>query len=590
MAMNRQTLLNKPKDTKSTLRRLLAYIARYRGILVLLLALCFAANVLALIGPSLAGSAIHEAEAGPGLVDHARVLYYAKWMLVCYLLSSLMTIGINIIMMHISKRVAKRMRGDAFRKLTRLPVSYFDRSQTGDILSRVFYDVDVVSTCIATNLTSILTNVVTIVGAFVMMLWISPVLILVVLAAIPVSVWFTAYMRKKTQPRYQARSRKYGALNALAEELLSGRRTVQAYACADRAGERFRAANTAASDGYYEAEYYGAAISPTINFVSNLSLALIALFGAMLYMLGHVSLGQISSFILYSRKFSGPVDEISSVINELFSALAAAERVFQLLDEPEEEPDAPGAVELAEVQGDVYMERVRFGYVPERTVLHDLSFHARPGQMIAIVGPTGAGKTTMINLLMRFYDADAGTIAVDGRDLRQYTRKSLRRAYAMVLQDTFLFEGTVFENIAYGREGATLEEVQAAAKAARIHPFIMRLPQGYDTVIPEDGGSISKGQKQLLTIARAMLYDARILILDEATSNVDTGTERLVQQAMQELMRGRTCFVIAHRLSTIENADHILVLDHGDVVEQGTHQELLRAGGVYRRLYDAQFE
>ena len=590
MAINRQTILNKPRDAKSTLRRMAAYIADCRGVMILLLLLCFVANVLALIGPSLAGSAIHEAEAGPGLVNYARVLYYAKWMLICYLISSLMTIGINIIMMHISKRVAKRMRGDAFRKLTRLPVRYFDASQTGDILSRVFYDVDVVSTCIAANLTSILTNVVTIVGAFVMMLWISPVLSIVVLAAIPVSVWFTAYMRKKTQPRYKARSQKYGALNGLAEELLSGRKTVQAYACTGHAKARFSAANTAASDGYYEAEYYGTAISPTINFISNLSLALIALFGALLYMLGHVSLGQISSFILYSRKFSGPVDEISSVINELFSALAAAERVFQLLDELEEEPDAPDAVELTDVKGDVRLENVRFGYEPERTVLRDLSFHARPGRVTAIVGATGAGKTTIINLLMRFYDAEGGSIAVDGRDLRRYTRKSLRRAYAMVLQDAFLFEGTIFENIAYGREGATMEEVEAAAKAARIHPFIMRLPQGYDTVIPEDGGSISKGQKQLLTIARAMLYDARILILDEATSNVDTGTERLVQQAMQELMRDRTCFVIAHRLSTIENADNILVLDHGDVVEQGTHEELLRAGGVYHRLYQAQFE
>ena len=590
MAMNRQTILNKPQNTQSAVRRLLAYIGRYRAVVVLLLILCFAANILALLGPGLAGSAIHEAEAGVGKVDFQRVWYYAKWMLVCYLASSAMIIGINILMMHISKRVAKQMRSDATAKIMRLPVSYFDRSKTGDILSRVFYDVDVVSTCIATNLTGILTNVITIVGSFAMMVWISPVLVIVVLAAIPASVWFTAYMRKKTQPRYRARSQKYGALNGLAEEMLTGRKTVQAYASTARAKEKFAAVNDAAVEGYYDAEYQGCSISPTINFISNASLALIALFGTLLYMFGFVSLAQISSFILYSRKFSGPVDEISSVINELFSALAAAERVFQLLDEEEEQPDSSNAVELTDVRGEVELDHVRFGYVPGKQVLHDLSFKVEPGQMVAIVGPTGAGKTTIINLLLRFYDPEEGSIRLDGRDIREYSRASLRRACAMVLQDTWVFGGTIFENIAYGKENATMDEVVAAAKAAHIHSFIMQLPKGYDTVIAEDGGNISKGQKQLLTIARAMLYEAKVLILDEATSNVDTGTERLVQKAMRELMRDKTCFVIAHRLSTIEHADCILVLDGGDVVEQGTHAELLAANGAYKKLYAAQFE
>lgn len=590
MAMNRQTILNKPKDTKSALRRVLSYIARYRAVLVILLILCFAANVLSLIGPWLAGEAIHATEAGAGRVDFQKVFYYAKWMLLCYLVSSVLTIGINILMNRVSKRVAKKLRNDAFEKLSRLPVSYYDRSKTGDILSRVFYDVDVISTCIATDLTSILTNVVTIIGSFAMMVYISPVLVIVVVAAIPASVLFTAKMRKKTQPRYTVRSKKYGSLNGLVEELLTGQKTIQAYAYTGRAKEKFAAANADAADAYYDAEYYAFAISPTINFISYLSLALVAMFGALLYMYNTVSLGQISSFILYSRKFSGPVDEISSVINELFSALAAAERVFELLDEPEDTPDLPEAAVLSQVRGDVALDHVGFGYVPDKPVLHDLSFRADAGALVAIVGPTGAGKTTIINLLMRFYDVDAGSIAVDGGDIRGYRRDSLRRAYAMVLQDTWLFQGTIFENIAYGKEGATMDEVVAAAKAAHIHPFIMRLPEGYHTVISEDGGNISKGQKQLLTIARAMLYDARILILDEATSNVDTGTERLVQQAMRSLMRDKTCFVIAHRLSTIEGADHILVLDHGDVVEQGTHEELMRAGGVYHRLYAAQFE
>ena len=589
MAMNRQTILNKPQNTKSALRRLLSYIARYRAVVILLLVLCFAANILALLGPSLAGSAIHEAEAGIGKVNFERVWYYAKWMLLCYLASSAMIIGINILMMHISKRVAGQMRSDAAAKIMRLPVRYFDRSKTGDILSRVFYDVDVVSTCIATNLTSILTNVVTIVGSFIMMVYISPVLVIVVLAAIPASVWFTAHMRKKTQPRYKERSKKYGALNGFAEELLTGQKTVQAYAYTDRAKEKFAAVNDDAVEGYYDAEYQGCAISPTINFISNASLALIAMFGTLLYMFGHVSLAQISSFILYSRKFSGPVDEISSVINELFSALAAAERVFQLLDEEEEQPDAPGAVELTDVKGEVELDHVSFGYVPGKPVLHDLSFKAEPGQMVAIVGPTGAGKTTIINLLMRFYDPEAGSIRLDGRDIREYTRESLRRSYAMVLQDTWVFRGTLFENIAYGKENATMEEVVAAAKAAHIHSFILQLPEGYNTVITEGGGNISKGQKQLLTIARAMLYDAKVLILDEATSNVDTGTERLVQRAMRELMQDKTCFVIAHRLSTIEHADCILVLEGGDVVEQGTHEQLLAAEGLYKKLYVSQF-
>ena len=590
MAMNRQTVMNKPQNTKGTLRRVFSYIARYRAALVILLVFCLVSNVLALIGPGLAGAAISAAEAGKGKVDFPKVFYYAKWMLLCYLVSSALTIIINVLMTHISKRVAKKLRGDAFQKLSRLPVGYFDRSQTGDILSRVFYDVDVISTCIATDLTSILTNVITIVGSFVMMVYIAPVLVIVVVAAIPASVLFTAHMRKKTQPRYVARSKKYGAMNGFVEELLTGHKTVQAYAYTGRAKEKFAAVNGEAAGGYYDAEYQGVAISPTINFISYLSLALVSMFGAVLYMYSIVSLGQISSFILYSRKFSGPIDEISSVINELFSALAAAERVFQLLDEEEEAPDGADAVALDHVQGEVALDHVSFGYVPEKTVLHDLSFRAEPGKMIAIVGATGAGKTTIINLLMRFYDVDTGSIAVDGRDIRDYTRSGLRRAYAMVLQDTWVFQGTIFENIAYGKEDATMDEVVAAAKAAHIHPFIMRLPEGYNTVISEDGGNISKGQKQLLTIARAMLYDARILILDEATSNVDTGTERLVQTAMRDLMKGKTCFVIAHRLSTIEHADHILVLDHGDVVEQGVHEELMRTGGVYHKLYAAQFE
>ena len=580
----------KPKDTRGTLRRILSYLASYRWIIAVILLLSVVSNVLSLLGPSFAGSAINEASAGVGKVNFERVGYYAKRMLLVYVASSLMTVSINILMTFISKRIARKMRRDVFQKLMKLPVGFFDRNQSGDIISRVSYDIDVVSSCIATDVTQIVTSLVSVMGALLMMVVISPVLSLVVLFTIPMSILYTVYMRRLVQPRYTRRSKSYGALNGFVEEMLSGQKTIQAYAYADSVGTRFDGVNTEAATAYYEAEYYGCTIGPTMNFINNTSLSLIAMFGSLLYMMEAVSLGNISSFVLYSRKFSGPINEIANVINELFSALSAAERVFHLLDETEETEDIPNAGTLTDVNGQVELNHVSFGYEPGKTILHDLSLSAAPGKLVAIVGPTGAGKTTIINLLMRFYDVDKGEILVDGQEIRSLKRSSLRSAYAMVLQDTWVFGGTIFENIAYGKENATREEVAAAARAARIHPFIMQLPQGYDTVISEDGGNISKGQKQLLTIARAMLYDAKMLILDEATSNVDTGTEREVQKAMRRLMAGKTCFVIAHRLSTIQNADLILVVDHGDVVEMGTHETLMEKKGFYHQLYAAQFE
>lgn len=588
--MAKVSVMKKPKDARGTLRKLLSYLSSYRKILLLIAALCVISNVLALLGPSLAGSAINEAAAGAGQVNFERVFYYAERMLFCYLISSLLTLAINLIMMHVSKQVGRKMRGDVFDKLMRLPVGYFDQNPAGDIISRVSYDIDVVCTCLATDVTQILTSVVTVVGSFCMMLVISPSLSVVVLVTIPISVGYTVYMRGKTQPRYRKRSAQYGVMNGFVEEKLTGQKTIQAYAYEGAIGEAFDRVNRDAADAYYGAEYYGVAIGPTMGCINNISLGLISMLGCVLYMAGNVTLGQISSFVLYSRKFSGPINEIANIINELFSALAAVERVFKLLEEEEETADRLQAQTLTEVRGDVELSHVSFGYDPERRILHDLTLQADAGKLIAIVGPTGAGKTTIINLLMRFYDVDEGAILVDGQDIRDYTRASLRSAYAMVLQDTWLFRGTIFENIAYGKENATQEEVEAAARAAHIHPFIMRLPQGYQTVISEDGGNISKGQKQLLTIARAMLYDCRMLILDEATSNVDTGTEQEIQDAMRALMRDKTCFVIAHRLSTIRNADRILVVDGGDVVEQGTHESLMAQKGFYSRLYYAQFE
>ncbi len=585
----RDSIMQKPKDSRGALRRLIACLGPFRWLILLVAVLCVTSNVLSLWGPNLAGQAINAAAAGRGQVDFGLVGHFVRRMLAVYISSSLLTVAIHALMVNISKRFARGLRQQVFDKLMRLPVGWFDRHQSGDIISRVSYDVDVISTCMATDVTAILTSLVTVIGALVMMLSISLPLSAVALVTVPASILYTSRMRKITQPRFSRRSKAYGAMNGFVEEMFSGRKTIQAYAYGDRAEGRFDEVNSAASDAYWEADRYAVTIGPTMGSINNLGLALIALFGSILYMNHAILLGGISSFVLYSRKFSGPINEIANIINELFSALAAAERVFGLLDEPEVTDD-PGAEALTDVQGNVALSHVAFGYEPGAPVIHDLSLTADQGKLVAIVGPTGAGKTTIINLLMRFYDPDSGVITIDGRDTAACTRQSVRRAFAMVLQDTWVFRGTIFDNIAYGRQDASMEEVVAAAKAARIHPFIMRLPQGYQTVISEDGGNISKGQKQLLTIARAMLYDARMLILDEATSNVDTGTEREVQRAMQELMRGRTCFVIAHRLSTIRNADLILVLDHGDVVEQGTHESLMAAKGFYYRLYAAQFE
>ena len=586
----RDAVLKKPKDTKGTLLRLLKYVADFKWILIGVLVLCLTSNILALLGPSLAGKAINEAAAGPGKVNFDSVFYYASRMLVFYLTSSVLSISINMIMMYMSRRIARKMRKDVFDKLMRLPVGFFDTNQAGDIISRVSYDIDVVSTCLGTDIVSILTSIVTIVGSFGMMIYLSPILALVSLFTIPAATIYTTKMRKITQPKFSRRSAKYGEMNGFVEEMFSGQKSIVAYAYEEKVAENFDSINQGAADAYYDAAYHGMTMGPSVGFINNVGLSLTAMFGSLLFMKNMITLGDISSFVLYSRKFSGPINEIANIMTEIYSALSAAERVFGLLNQPEEVEDLEEAKELHDVRGDVEFQDVSFGYVKDKTIIHNLNMKANAGKLVAIVGPTGAGKTTIINLLMRFYDVDAGEILVDGGEIRGYTRESLRKAYAMVLQDTWVFKGTIFDNIAYGKEDATMEEVVAAAKAAHIHSFIMRLPQGYQTVISEDGGNISKGQKQLLTIARAMLYNARMLILDEATSNVDTSTERQIQKAMRELMKDKTCFVIAHRLSTIQNADMILVVDHGDVVEQGTHETLMAKKGFYYKLYAAQFE
>lgn len=574
---------------RGTLLRLCKYLMRYKWGLLLAVLLTVGSNLFALVGPELSGRAIDAIQPGKGLVQMEVVRYFAGRMALFYVASSVMDYLLNVLMIAISRRITYQMRKDIFTRLADMPVGYFDTHATGDIISRISYDTDTINASLSSDLVQIFASVITIVVSLYKMLTIQASLVLVFLVTVPLSILITRRITKKTHPLFRLRSRKLGELNGFVEEMISGQKTLKAYNQEENTLDELDDINGQAVEAYYQSEYQTAAMGPSVNFIHNLSLTLISVFGTMLYMGGKMTVGDISSFVLYSRKFSGPIREIADIFNELQSSVAAAERVFRIIDEPVEPADRADARVLAGVQGRVQLEHVSFGYTPERTVLKDFSLEARPGQLIAIVGPTGAGKTTLINLLMRFYDPQSGVIRVDGQEIPGLTRSSLRPAWSMVLQDTWLFYGTIAENIAYGRPGATREEIEAAARAAHIHNFITRLPQGYDTILTDDAANISKGQKQLLTIARAMLMDSPMLILDEATSNVDTRTEMVVQQAMRELMQGKTCFVVAHRLSTVRSADRILVVRDGNVVESGTHPELMARKGFYWELYQAQF-
>lgn len=587
------------KKRKGAILRLGGYLMRYWPLLTLALVMNIASNGLALVGPMLSGYAVDAIEPGLGRVDFPRMFRFAALMALFYVASALLSYLLTVLMISVSRKVVYQMRRDIFDKMLSLPVGYYDTHQTGDIISRVFYDIDTVNESLSNDLIQILGTVITVAGSLYMMVVISPWLVLIFFVTVPLSGFITRYITSRTKPLFRERSAKLGRLNGFAEEMVSGQKTIKAYCQEEDTIGHFLKKNREAVEAYYRAEYYGSIVGPMVNFINNLSLSLVSVFGALLFMAGRMSIGQISSFVLYCRKFSGPINEAANIVSDLQSAVAAAERVFKLMDEEPEPADSPDAAELGKtadgsqtkpVRGHVEMSHVDFGYSPKKTILHDLSLTAAPGSLTAIVGPTGAGKTTIINLLMRFYDPQSGRILVDDSEIRNLTRKSLRQSYAMVLQDTWLFYGTVYENLAYGREGISREEVIQAAKAARIHNFIMGLPQGYDTLLLEDGANISKGQKQLLTIARAMVLDARMLILDEATSNVDTRTETQIQTAMRKLMEGKTCFVIAHRLSTIREADLIVVVDHGEVVEQGSHRELMEKKGFYYQMYQAQFQ
>lgn len=587
------------KTAKSIFLRLCGYILRYWYLFIPAVILTLFSNQLSLLGPKYSGEAI-DALALAGGVDFDAVWYNVIRMLICYLFSAIMSYALATLMIHISQKIVYTMRKQLFEKLTSLPVGYFDTHPTGDIISRISYDIDTINSTLSHDVVQIMTSLYTVIGSLIFMWNISKPLILVFAITIPVAIIFTRYRSKRVRPLFSKRSKKLGELNGYAEEMLSGCRTIQAYAREDEIGSRFNSRNKDSMDAYYNADYYGAAMGPTVNFINNLSISLIMILGGVLYMLSQngiakegtlffITLGGVAQFVQYSRKFAGPINEFANILSELQSAFSAAERVFRIIDEEPESADALDAKILDEVEGKVEFENVVFGYAPEKTILKDVSFVAQPGKTIAIVGPTGAGKTTIINLLMRFYDVTDGRTTVDGTDARDITRRSLRKSYTMVLQDTWLFCGTIFDNIAYGREGATLEEVKAAAKAARIDTYIESLPDGYDTVLTDDGVNISKGQRQLITIARAMISDSHMLILDEATSNVDSRTEIKIQEAMTELMKDRTCFIIAHRLSTIQNADQILVIQDGRISEQGTHEELLEQGGFYSVLYNSQF-
>ena len=587
------------KFKKGIFIRLSKYVLRQWPLFILALMLTLGANQLSLLGPKYSGAAIDAIELKSG-VDFPTVWKNVGFMLACYVISAILSYVLSVVMINLSQRIIYKMRKQVFEKLTTLPVNFFDTHATGDIISHLSYDIDTINSTLSHDLIQVMTSAYTVIGSLIFMWNISKPMILVFVLTVPASIIFTRYRSKIVRPLSRKKAKKYGELNGFAEEMLTGSRTISAYGREEVISSRFNKINDEAMDAFYKAEYSTALLYPTINFINNVSLTLVAIMGVLLYMFSQngtvlatsvffITLGGVAQFVQYSRKFAGPINEFSNILHEFQSAFSAAERVFAILDEAPEKEDAPDAKSFTDVKGDVELKDVKFGYTEDKTVLNNVSVSAKKGQTVAIVGPTGAGKTTIINLLMRFYDQQGGEILMDGIPSQSIKRADLRLAFSMVLQDTWLFYGTIYDNIAYGREDATSEEIYAAASSARIAGYIESLPDGYNTILSDDGINISKGQKQLITIARAFLSKAPILILDEATSNVDSRTEIQIQNAMTELMRDKTCFVIAHRLSTIQNADTILVVKDGAIIEQGNHEELIRKQGFYYSLYHSQF-
>lgn len=527
----------------------------------------------------------------PGMgVDFAALARVLSIVTIVYVLSAVLGWAQNYLMAGVTQRTMFRLREEVDLKLGRLPLRYFDSHPRGDLLSRVTNDIDNISMTLQQTLTQMITAILTVIGVLAMMVWISPILAVISLLTVPLSFVVTMMIAKRSQPHFVKQWSWTGKLNGHVEEMYSGHELVKVYGHRSQAVAEFDELNEGMYEASFRAQFISGIIQPALAVIANLNYVAIAVIGGLRVTSGTMSLGDVQAFIQYSRQFTMPITQIAGVLNLLQSGIASAERVFELLDEPEEPPDALVELGLQDPEGRVAFEEVSFRYLPDRPLIEDLTLHAEPGEIIAIVGPTGAGKTTLVNLLMRFYDVDSGRIVIDGVPTTEVRRDDVRRCFGMVLQDTWLFEGTIRDNIAYGAAGATEEQIREAARAARVDHFVQTLPEGYDTVLSEEAANISAGERQLLTIARAFLADPSILILDEATSSVDTRTEVLIQKAMADLRRGRTSFVIAHRLSTIRNADMIVVMDRGRIIEQGTHDQLMQDRGFYFRLYRSQFE
>ena len=587
----------KPKDLKKSVKKLMQYIAKYKiGIFVVMLFAAFS-TIFNVAGPKILGKAttalsegLMKKIQGTGSIDFHKIGLILLIVLALYLASALFSFVQGWIMTGITQKVCYRLRREISEKINRMPMKYFESRTYGEVLSRITNDVDTLGQGLNQSITTIITSVATLIGVLVMMLSISPLMTLIALIILPISMGLIALVTRKSQKYFHAQQEYLGHINGQVEEVYGGHLVVKAFNHEKETIDEFQRTNRILYNSAWKSQFLSGMMQPIMMFVGNLGYACVALTGGLLAIKNVITIGDIQAFIQYVKNFMQPIQQIAQVINMVQSMSAASERVFEFLEEEEEIQLAEQPADISKVTGEVIFDHVGFGYRPEQPIIHDFSAHVEPGQKIAIVGPTGAGKTTMVKLLMRFYDVDRGSIRLNDRDIRDFNRRDLRDAFGMVLQDTWLFKGTIMENIRYGRLDATDEEVIAAAKAARAHHFIQTLPGGYQMELNEDASNVSQGQKQLLTIARAILADNKILILDEATSSVDTRTEIEIQKAMDNLMKGRTSFVIAHRLSTIRNADLILVMKDGDIIEQGDHDTLLAANGFYANLYNSQFE
>ena len=587
----------KPKNLKKSVKQLAKYMATYKiGIFVVMI--CAACStVFTVAGPKILGKAttalsegLMNKIRGTGSIDFQKIGMILLFVLVLYLCSALFSFIQGWIMTGITQKVCYRLRKEISEKINRMPMKYFESRTYGEVLSRITNDVDTLGQGLNQSITTIITSVATLVGVLIMMLSISPLMTLIALIILPISMGLIGLVMKKSQKFFRSQQEYLGHINGQVEEVYGGHMVIKAFNREEATIEEFEKTNDILYDSAWKSQFLSGMMHPIMMFVGNLGYACVALTGGLLAIRGVITIGDIQAFIQYVKNFTQPIQQIAQVINMVQSMSAASERVFEFLGEEEEVQIAEHPADIAQVTGEVSFEHVKFGYNPEQVIIHDFSAKVKPGQKIAIVGPTGAGKTTMVKLLMRFYDVNSGSIRLNDHDIRDFNRRELRDAFGMVLQDTWLFKGTIMENIRYGRLDATDEEVIAAAKAARAHHFIKTLPGGYQMELNEDASNVSQGQKQLLTIARAILADNKILILDEATSSVDTRTEIEIQKAMDNLMKGRTSFVIAHRLSTIRDADLILVMKDGDIIEQGNHEDLLAADGFYANLYNSQFE